>query len=561
MHDDHGIYIYAKGSKYQGGFKNDKLDGWGKFESAEGTFIGEFKKEKKNGMGTLTFADGRKYQGSFKHDYFHGEGEMKFPHGAEYKGEWGRGTYHGKGTLKDPYQKHEGCWVNGVPHGEGKTTYTNGETFVGKFEKGEKATGIFTFHDGEVYAGQFADGKSHGLGKHLYLDGSSYDGNWREDEMHGTGKLTDRDGNVLEGKWINSKKNGEFTFTRLNGEKFSERYNNDILISREKVHAENSGSDKQIEVGQAHAQQSSAEAHIGQLGDLNAIRMGDQKGQMLTRQHHQQPMMMQTTLGTPESNGAAKNDATTPGESVAFKNETPPRIEKDDQFSAQLVASTAPIAAVKMNLPTGQEAVAHRREAADVGREIQPEKANGQDGILLAQEEGQGHPSVQENEQHQNLNGAGAEHGLVGSNAEVMPPQAADQEGDARLEEKIVAVSHPSNSVPIKHEDSEDESSEVGDCHFQLVISSKVTNLVIKVPRRRETSFKRLRREIDEEVTLPFRSFQFTLDAGGAIRLGPKQERNWRKWNVWEYLTKEGDGSSLKPHRIFIEEAPCTGKL
>jgi len=135
----------------------------------------------------------------------------------------------------------------------------------------------------------------------------------------------------------------------------------------------------------------------------------------------------------------------------------------------------------------------------------------------------------------------------------------ADRGQDAPVDEEEDYVPRglhaATNSVAIKLEDSDDDDDSVGNCHFQLVLSSKVTDLIIKVPRRRNISFQRLRSEIDEEgLLLPHGPYKFTLHAGGATRLGPKQEQNWKKWNIWEYLTKQGDGSCLNPYHVFIEE-------
>ena len=45
--------------KYVGGWANDKLDGYGTMEYANGrVYVGEWKKGKRNGQGTLSYPDG-----------------------------------------------------------------------------------------------------------------------------------------------------------------------------------------------------------------------------------------------------------------------------------------------------------------------------------------------------------------------------------------------------------------------------------------------------------------------------------------------------------------------
>jgi len=161
-----------------------------------------------------------------------------------------------------------------------------------------------------------------------------------------------------------------------------------------------------------------------------------------------------------------------------------------------------------------------------------------------------------QNEQKDNINDADSKQKATQANLRQDAP--VDEEENRVLRGSRAAT----NSVAIKSEDTDDDDS-IGNCHFQLVLSSKVTDFIIKVPRRRNISFQRLRSEIDEEGLMGFfgdegdlegRPYKFTLHAGGATRLGPKQEQNWKKWNIWEYLTKQGDGSCLNPYHVFIEE-------
>ena len=45
--------------KYDGGWSNNKLDGYGTMEYANGRiYVGEWKKGKRNGQGTLSYPDG-----------------------------------------------------------------------------------------------------------------------------------------------------------------------------------------------------------------------------------------------------------------------------------------------------------------------------------------------------------------------------------------------------------------------------------------------------------------------------------------------------------------------
>ena len=43
-----------------------------------------------NGIGTLTFKDGRKYIGNFANGSYNGQGVLLLPDGRKYEGEWER---------------------------------------------------------------------------------------------------------------------------------------------------------------------------------------------------------------------------------------------------------------------------------------------------------------------------------------------------------------------------------------------------------------------------------------------------------------------------------------
>ena len=53
----------------------------------------------KNGYGTFTFPDGRKYVGEFKDIEYHDQGTFTWVSGADYVEEWKKNEMHGQGTY------------------------------------------------------------------------------------------------------------------------------------------------------------------------------------------------------------------------------------------------------------------------------------------------------------------------------------------------------------------------------------------------------------------------------------------------------------------------------
>ena len=88
------------------------------------------------------------YKGDVEHGRPNGVGVMTFPDGRKYVGE-----------NKD-----------GFPNGQGTSTYPSGDKYIGEFEDGEyHGQGTFTFNDGAKYVGEFKDG--------IVWNGAVYNGN------------------------------------------------------------------------------------------------------------------------------------------------------------------------------------------------------------------------------------------------------------------------------------------------------------------------------------------------------------------------------------------------
>ena len=116
-----GTALYPGGSKYVGGFKDNKPHGQGTFVYSDGSqYFGEWSDGKNNGNGTKIWNDGKKYSGKFKDDKPHGQGTFTSPSGEKYVGEYKNGKRHGQGTLKySDGTTYVGKFVAGLEHGDG----------------------------------------------------------------------------------------------------------------------------------------------------------------------------------------------------------------------------------------------------------------------------------------------------------------------------------------------------------------------------------------------------------------------------------------------------------
>jgi hypothetical protein len=69
-----------------------------------------------HGFGTLTWPDGRKYEGQFTLDKKEGRGVFSWPNGKQYDGQWANGNQHGIGyvTVNGSETPQKGEWRAGT---------------------------------------------------------------------------------------------------------------------------------------------------------------------------------------------------------------------------------------------------------------------------------------------------------------------------------------------------------------------------------------------------------------------------------------------------------------
>ena len=151
-HGHQGRFNYDKPvGFYDGGWRYGCLYGNGILGNSRGDiYQGRSKNDLKHGIGTMCFADGRKFQGRNILGELR-EGSMTYADGSTYKGEIRAG----------------------VPHGSGRSCLPGGSWYEGRFRSG-KQHGRDAMHwaDGAVYEGDLRNGKITGFGKEYRSDGS-----------------------------------------------------------------------------------------------------------------------------------------------------------------------------------------------------------------------------------------------------------------------------------------------------------------------------------------------------------------------------------------------------
>jgi len=135
----------SDGSTYEGEFKNGEMNGQGTYTYPDGEKKeGEFKDgEIWNGQGTeiFTFEDMEgtdKYEGGFKNGKSHGQGKYTTYNGLIYEGEHKDGLRNGQGTETNVREKYVGEWKEGRRNGQGTLTSYDGSKYVGEFKNGKE---------------------------------------------------------------------------------------------------------------------------------------------------------------------------------------------------------------------------------------------------------------------------------------------------------------------------------------------------------------------------------------------------------------------------------------
>ena len=135
-----GIFNFLNNDKYEGGWKNGKMDGFGLYCKLNGNkYKGEWKNGKKEGFGIYYFTNGTKYEGEWKNDKRDGYGIFNYPDGSKYEGELKNNKINGSGVcFYFNGNKYEGEWKNNKREGYGIYYFSNGTKYKGVWKNNKK---------------------------------------------------------------------------------------------------------------------------------------------------------------------------------------------------------------------------------------------------------------------------------------------------------------------------------------------------------------------------------------------------------------------------------------
>ena len=191
----HGIgrYYHTDGAIYEGEWKDDLIHGIGRYYYPDGTaenvlcengkIVGSTKEtlpQREIRIHSIGYDNDDLYHGNMKDGKRNGRGTMHYADRRKYVGEWKNDKWHGYGVLTHKNRdQYEGYFVNDKYNGQGTYYYADGDRYEGEFKDDKyNGQGTFYFASGNRYEGEWQDGKRHGQGTMYFKDGTSKSGRW-----------------------------------------------------------------------------------------------------------------------------------------------------------------------------------------------------------------------------------------------------------------------------------------------------------------------------------------------------------------------------------------------
>jgi len=187
--------------------ENNNLRSVSEIDRAGNIYIGQIDNNgKKQGHGVFIWAElGMIFDGQWKDNKKVGLGELKWSDGHWYKGEWKDDEQSGLGVMEWPNKQR----YTGQFHIEVKkvtTTTFSIHNFLGNWLNNRKyGFGVQLYPDGRVYRGEWQDDLRAGSGILILPNGGKYEGQWWSDRKEGNGTYIDPNGKTVVGIWKNGK--------------------------------------------------------------------------------------------------------------------------------------------------------------------------------------------------------------------------------------------------------------------------------------------------------------------------------------------------------------------
>jgi hypothetical protein len=188
-----GLLILNNDTFFFGNYKDNKINGFGKFVSGKTVYKGEFKNDESNGYGNYS-SNKMEYEGYWSHDLQNNFGIEKWKDGSEYRGQYYNGKKNGIGTYRwADGNKYEGEFKNNSYHGYGIFYYLNDQYYAGQWVNNEKCGyGEYITKD-KIFFGYYSNDKRNGIGLTFLKNKNKYMlGFWKNGNKTGPAKIVSK---------------------------------------------------------------------------------------------------------------------------------------------------------------------------------------------------------------------------------------------------------------------------------------------------------------------------------------------------------------------------------
>ena len=241
-----GMAKYGTFGIFYGNFLNGNRSGYGKmtytdpdhlchwFPETEGEYIGEWKEDKRHGIGRMLWSNGTLYEGKYNFDRRHNvTGKVTFQNGDIYDGGWVNDRMEGSCTVIRKGVVIKGQFIGGVLSNFAKIEYADERVYEGDISNNAPhGTGKMKWPDNAIYNGGFCEGIVDGMGRMAYSNGDIYEGNWENGSRNGRGTMIYANSKYkYEGEWVDDKRCGEGVLRNHRGDAIKSGFwsNNELI--------------------------------------------------------------------------------------------------------------------------------------------------------------------------------------------------------------------------------------------------------------------------------------------------------------------------------------------
>ncbi|XP_010270753.1 PREDICTED: protein ACCUMULATION AND REPLICATION OF CHLOROPLASTS 3 [Nelumbo nucifera] len=135
---------------------------------------------------------------------------------------------------------YRGRCQGGLPEGKGRLTLADGSMYDGMWRYGKRSgLGTFYYSNGDVFQGSWRDDLMHGKGWYYFHTGDRWFANFWKGKANGEGRFYSKFGDVFFGHFQDGWRHGNFLCIDVDGTRWSEIWEEGVLVSRKQLDSEN----------------------------------------------------------------------------------------------------------------------------------------------------------------------------------------------------------------------------------------------------------------------------------------------------------------------------------